>query len=91
MEVHNTSQAPHFLKWAISGLLVNEGGFKNMARFVRNKDRRKSPDQHIFGQVPTVGFAIRTSPLYLGIPENPLRRHYASHRSTVPGDHQENK
>ena len=42
LEIHNTSQAPHFLKWAVAGLLVNEGGWRNMARFVRNKERRKA-------------------------------------------------
>lgn len=42
LEIHNTSQAPHFLKWAVAGLLVNEGGFRNLSRFARNKDRRKA-------------------------------------------------
>ncbi len=42
LEIHNTSQAPHFLKWAVAGLLVNDGAFRNLSRFARNKDRRKA-------------------------------------------------
>ncbi len=42
LEVHNTSQAPHFLKWALAGLLVNTGGFRNVGRFLRNKERRSA-------------------------------------------------
>ena len=42
LDIHNTSQAPHFLKWAVAGLLVNEGGFKNFANFARDKERRSA-------------------------------------------------
>ncbi len=42
LEIHNTSQAPHMLKWAVAGLLVNEGGFRNLGKFLRNKSRRKA-------------------------------------------------
>jgi len=42
LEIHNTSQAPHFLKWAVAAMLVNDGGFKNLNRFVRNGDRRNA-------------------------------------------------
>jgi len=42
LEIHNTSQSPHFLKWAVAAMLVNDGGVKNFAAFVRNKDRRKA-------------------------------------------------
>ena len=42
LDVHNTSQAPHFLKWALAALLVNSGGLKNVGRFLRNKHRRRA-------------------------------------------------
>ncbi len=42
LELHNTSQAPHFLKWAIAALLVNDGAVRNLSTFLRNKERRKA-------------------------------------------------
>jgi len=42
LEIHNTSQAPHFLKWATAALLVNRGGFRNFLSFLGNRERRKA-------------------------------------------------
>ena len=42
LEIHNTSQAPHFLKWAVAAMLVDEGGVRNLGKFLRNGDRRKA-------------------------------------------------
>jgi carbon-monoxide dehydrogenase large subunit len=42
LTIHSTSQAPHFLKWAVAGMLVDDGGFKNLGRFLRNSSRRKN-------------------------------------------------
>ncbi len=42
LELHNTSQAPHFLKWAIAAMLVNTGGAHNFGSFLRNSKRRSA-------------------------------------------------
>ncbi len=42
LEIHNTSQAPHFLKWAVAALLVNTGGLRSLGRFLRNTERRRA-------------------------------------------------
>jgi carbon-monoxide dehydrogenase large subunit len=42
LEIHNTSQAPHFLKWAIAALLVDQGGFRSLRQFLTNSSRRKA-------------------------------------------------
>lgn len=42
LEIHNTSQAPHALKWALAAMLTDEGGIKNFGKFVRNADRRQA-------------------------------------------------
>jgi len=42
LEIHNTSQAPHFLRWALAAILVDTGGMSNMGSFLKNSDRRKA-------------------------------------------------
>lgn len=42
LTLHNTSQAPHFLKWAIAGITVNRGGFRSLVGFMKKKERRKA-------------------------------------------------
>lgn len=42
LEIHSTSQAPHFLKWAATALLADRGGFRSLGRFLRNKARRRA-------------------------------------------------
>jgi carbon-monoxide dehydrogenase large subunit len=42
LTVHNTSQGPHVLKWAIAAQTVNQGRLKSLWGFVRNKSRRKA-------------------------------------------------
>jgi len=42
LDIRNTSQAPHFLKWATAALLVQGGGFRNLGKFLRNGERRKN-------------------------------------------------
>ena len=42
LTLHNTSQAPHFLKWAIAGITVNQGGFASLRNFVKRPERRKA-------------------------------------------------
>lgn len=42
LEIHNTSQGPHLLKWAVAGHLVNEGGVRNLSKFLRNSERRSA-------------------------------------------------
>ena len=42
LDLHNTSQAPHFLKWATAAMLVNNSSARNVGSFLRNSERRKS-------------------------------------------------
>lgn len=42
LDLHNTSQAPHFLKWAIAAILVNAGSGRNFGSFLRNAERRNA-------------------------------------------------
>lgn len=42
LEIHNTSQSPHFLKWATAALLVNRSGVRSVGRFLRKSERRRS-------------------------------------------------
>lgn len=42
LTIHNTSQGPHVLKWAIAAQTVNQGRLKSLWRFLRNKSRRKA-------------------------------------------------
>ena len=40
LEIHNTSQAPQFLKFALAAVLAKGGGVSDMAAFLKNADRR---------------------------------------------------
>ncbi len=42
LTIHNTSQGPHVLKWAIAAQTVNQGRLKSLWQFLRNKSRRKA-------------------------------------------------
>lgn len=42
LEIHNTSQAPHFLKWAIAALLDDERTRDSLRSFATDKDRRSA-------------------------------------------------
>lgn len=42
LEIHNTSQSPHLLKWATAALLVDQGVVRSTARFLRNGPRRRA-------------------------------------------------
>ena len=42
LEIHNTSQAPHMLKWGVAAHLKSDGGLRNLGQFLRNSDRRKA-------------------------------------------------
>ncbi len=42
LTIHNTSQAPHFLKWAVAGMTATESGPKQFAKFLQTKDRREA-------------------------------------------------
>ena len=42
LTVHNTSQGPHMLKWAIAAQTVNQGRLKSLWGFMRNTSRRKA-------------------------------------------------
>lgn len=42
LTIHNTSQGPHVLKWAIAAQTVDQGRLKSLWQFLRNSPRRKS-------------------------------------------------
>ncbi len=42
LEIHNTSQAPHMLKWGVAAHLKSDRGIRSLGKFLRNADRRKA-------------------------------------------------
>ncbi len=42
LDVRSTTQAPHFLKWALAALLIDKPTLRSVGDFVRNKERRSA-------------------------------------------------
>ncbi|KAG1650004.1 Caffeine dehydrogenase subunit alpha [Nymphon striatum] len=42
LTLHNTSQAPHLLKWAVAAVTTNVNGFTSLVSFLKNERRRKA-------------------------------------------------
>ncbi len=42
LDIHSTSQAPHFKKWAIAAMLVKDSTAASLAKFARNSERRSA-------------------------------------------------
>ncbi len=58
MDIYNTSQSPHALKWALAAMLATDGPAKSFGKFLRNGDRRSA-----FGSAAKDFFALNKDKL----------------------------